>query len=128
MITCSMPAATASSTAYWMTGLSTSGSISLGCAFVAGRKRVPQPAAGKTAFRTRKTDLVERVNRSVEDSIAPITGPSVTAPRAWNSAGSGGDRASEATDRGAERGRLVEVGEVRRAADQDAPRVDGGRR
>ena len=53
MITCSMPAATASSTAYWMTGLSTSGSISLGCAFVAGRKRVPQPAAGKTALRTR---------------------------------------------------------------------------
>src|SRR6266542_1787202 len=53
MMTCSMPAATASSTAYWMTGLSTSGSISLGCALVAGRKRVPQPAAGKTAFRTR---------------------------------------------------------------------------
>src|SRR5204863_1204437 len=53
MMTCSIPAATASSTAYWMTGLSTSGSISLGCALVAGRKRVPQPAAGKTAFRTR---------------------------------------------------------------------------
>src|SRR5437867_2283035 len=53
MITCSMPAATASSTAYWMTGLSTSGSISFGCAFVAGRNRVPQPAAGNTAFRTR---------------------------------------------------------------------------
>ena len=53
MMTCSMPAATASSTAYWMTGLSTSGSISLGCAFVAGRNRVPQPAAGKTALRTR---------------------------------------------------------------------------
>ena len=53
MITCSMPAATASSTAYWMTGLSTSGSISLGCALVAGRKRVPQPAAGKTALRMR---------------------------------------------------------------------------
>src|ERR1043166_1978889 len=30
-----------------MIGLSTSGSISLGCAFVAGRKRVPRPAAGK---------------------------------------------------------------------------------
>src|SRR5689334_8251400 len=57
MITCSMPAATASSTPYWMTGLSTSGSISLGCALVAGRKRVPQPAAGKTAFLTRKRDL-----------------------------------------------------------------------
>src|SRR5215207_2386008 len=53
MMTCSTPAATASSTAYWMIGLSTSGSISFGCAFVAGRKRVPQPAAGKTAFRTR---------------------------------------------------------------------------
>ncbi len=53
MMTCSIPAATASSTAYWMIGLSTSGSISFGCAFVAGRKRVPQPAAGKTAFRTR---------------------------------------------------------------------------
>src|SRR5690348_7619022 len=35
-----------------MIGLSTSGSISLGCAFVAGRKRVPSPAAGNTAFRT----------------------------------------------------------------------------
>jgi ferredoxin len=28
------------------------GNISLGCALVAGRKRVPSPAAGKTAFRT----------------------------------------------------------------------------
>src|SRR5215212_6989063 len=53
MITCSTPAATASSTAYWMTGLSTGGSISFGCAFVAGRKRVPHPAAGNTALRTR---------------------------------------------------------------------------
>src|ERR1700693_597107 len=48
----SMPAATASSTPYWMIGLSTSGSISLGCALVAGRKRVPRAAAGKTALRT----------------------------------------------------------------------------
>src|SRR5690349_3852019 len=59
MISCSMPAATASSTAYWMTGLSTSGSISLGCALVAGRKRVPQPAAVMTAFLTRKRCLPE---------------------------------------------------------------------
>src|SRR5580658_3104536 len=35
-----------------MIGLSTIGSISLGCALVAGRNRVPSPAAGKTAFRT----------------------------------------------------------------------------
>ena len=70
MITCSMPAATASSTAYWMTGLSTSGSISLGCAFVAGRNRVPQPAAGKTALRT-------RIEPHVDGSEA-VTGPEYT--------------------------------------------------
>src|SRR4051794_11892319 len=35
-----------------MAGLSTSGSISLGCALVAGRKRVPRPAAGITALVT----------------------------------------------------------------------------
>src|SRR5947209_17322744 len=46
------PAATASSMTYWMIGLSTMGSISLGWALVAGRKRVPRPAAGNTALRT----------------------------------------------------------------------------
>src|SRR5208337_1494113 len=35
-----------------MIGLSTSGIISLGCALVAGRKRVPSPAAGKTTLQT----------------------------------------------------------------------------
>src|ERR1700758_525220 len=53
----SRPEATASSTTYWMVGLSTSGSISLGWALVAGRNRVPSPAAGKTAFRT----VIERL-------------------------------------------------------------------
>src|SRR5579864_6283409 len=52
MITCSMPLAIASSTPYWIVGLSTSGSISLGCALVTGKKRVPRPAAGKMAFLT----------------------------------------------------------------------------
>src|SRR2546427_8791555 len=52
MITCSIPLAIASSTPYWIVGLSTSGSISLGWALVAGRKRVPRPAAGNTALRT----------------------------------------------------------------------------
>src|SRR5690349_11518441 len=51
-----MPAATASSTAYWMSGLSTMGIISLGLALVAGRKRVPIPATGKTAFVILGTD------------------------------------------------------------------------
>src|SRR5205814_647696 len=44
------PAATASSTTYWIEGLSTTGSISFGWLFVAGRNRVPSPAAGMTAF------------------------------------------------------------------------------
>src|SRR5271167_4916974 len=35
-----------------MIGLSTIGSISLGWALVAGRNRVPRPAAGNTALRT----------------------------------------------------------------------------
>src|SRR5579864_2440931 len=52
MMIWSHPAASASSTPYWMMGLSTSGSISFGCALVAGRNRVPSPAAGNTAFRT----------------------------------------------------------------------------
>src|SRR6266540_5011316 len=45
-------ARTASSTTYWMAGLSTTGSISFGCDFVAGRNLVPRPAAGITAFLT----------------------------------------------------------------------------
>ena len=48
----SIPAAAASSTTYWITGLSTSGIISLGTARVKGRNRVPNPAAGNTALRT----------------------------------------------------------------------------
>src|SRR4051794_20493647 len=51
-IICSIPASSASSTAYWMSGRSTTVSISLGIALVAGRKRVPRPATGKTALRT----------------------------------------------------------------------------
>ena len=51
MMTDSTPDRTASSTTHWMSGLSTSGSISFGDAFVAGRKRVPSPAAGNTALR-----------------------------------------------------------------------------
>jgi hypothetical protein len=35
-----------------MIGLSTTGNISLGWALVAGKKRVPRPAAGNTALRT----------------------------------------------------------------------------
>ena len=45
-----MPAATASFTTYCIKGRSTTGSISLGIAFVAGSMRVPSPATGITAF------------------------------------------------------------------------------
>src|SRR5450759_495086 len=62
MITCSIPLAMASSTPYWMVGLSTRGSISLGCALVTGRNRVPSPAAGKIALRTR--------GRVIEDNLS----------------------------------------------------------
>jgi len=46
-----MPEATASSTTYWIAGVSTIGSISLGWDLAAGRNRVPNPAAGMTALR-----------------------------------------------------------------------------
>src|SRR5712692_1666714 len=49
---CSIPAALASSTTCWISGRSTTGSISFGMALVAGRNLVPRPATGKTAFRT----------------------------------------------------------------------------
>ena len=42
--------ASASSTTYWMTGLSRTGSISFGVTLVPGRKRVPRPAAGIIDF------------------------------------------------------------------------------
>src|SRR6267378_3258355 len=48
---CSMPAARASSTTCWISGRSTTVSISFGMALVAGRNRVPRPATGKTALR-----------------------------------------------------------------------------
>ena len=46
----SIPAAIASSTAYYISGLSIIGKSSLGMALVAGKNRVPNPATGKTAF------------------------------------------------------------------------------
>src|SRR5436190_11277068 len=58
-----MPARTASSTTYWMAGLSTTGSISFGDAFVAGRNLVPSPAAGITAFLTLATRLLPQTRR-----------------------------------------------------------------
>src|SRR5215472_10654910 len=66
----SQPEASASSTPYWMTGLSTTGIISFGITFVAGRKRVPSPAAGKTALRTG----LSGINASYKKSRFPCVG------------------------------------------------------
>ena len=52
-IICSIPASRASSTAYWISGRSTTVIISLGMLLVAGSRRVPRPATGNTALRTR---------------------------------------------------------------------------
>ena len=51
----SMPAARASSIAYWIRGRSTRVMISFGMLLVAGRNRVPRPATGKIAFVTLRT-------------------------------------------------------------------------
>ena len=47
-----IPAWAISSTTYCTVGFRPTGSISLGCDLVAGRRRVPAPATGITAFRT----------------------------------------------------------------------------
>src|SRR5919206_4053622 len=59
----STPASSASSTAYWMSGRSTTVSISFGIALVAGRKRVPSPATGKTAFLTLFNGVLGKIAR-----------------------------------------------------------------
>src|SRR5947209_18413690 len=69
MMMFSMPEATHSSTTYWISGLSTTGSISLCCALVAGRDRVPSPAAGRTALRTRLT--LAAISPHLEFHLAP---------------------------------------------------------
>ena len=60
-----MPAATASSTAYWTSGRSTTGSISFGTARVMGSMRVPSPATGNTAFDTRPVIAGPRGRRAL---------------------------------------------------------------
>ena len=51
MISRSAPASAASAATSSMPGVSTTGSSSLGTVLVAGRNRVPSPAAGTTAVR-----------------------------------------------------------------------------
>src|SRR5438477_164316 len=53
-----MPAAVASSNAYWISGSSTTGSISLVMALVTCRKRVPSPATGRRRAGSRAGDIL----------------------------------------------------------------------
>src|SRR5579863_6256215 len=60
-----------------MSGLSTTGSISLGLALVAGRKRVPRPATGNTAVRitgleTVTENLSSRGARALIGALRPF--------------------------------------------------------
>src|SRR5687768_7011065 len=115
MMICSIPAATASSTPYWMIGLSTSGSISLGCAFVAGRNRVPQPAAGNTAFRTR-IEPQSGVGPQLVGPIWRIAPAPFVAPRRGRH-GLGRERPDELLDEAGEGLRAIDVREVSGARD-----------
>ncbi len=77
----SQPAAAASSRAYWMIGLSTTGSISLGSTLVAGSMRVPSPATGNTTFltgfiQTPQSGGQRRVGDDAPMAIAAILLPS----------------------------------------------------
>src|ERR1700738_4320186 len=78
------PAARASSTAYWISGLSTTGSISFGLALVAGRKRVPRPATGNTAVRM--DDLKLALIGILSPSPRPRPHEALTAARSVRSA------------------------------------------
>src|ERR1035437_4940559 len=82
MRTSRSPARVASSTTYWMAGLSTTGSISLGVALVAGRKRVPIPAAGITALVTVPPVGTDEAGCSVEVMTPTLVGERGVAGRA----------------------------------------------
>src|SRR4029453_8880005 len=62
---CSIPAPNASSMMSWIAGVSPIGISSLGTALVAGRNRVPAPAAGMTA-------LLTCIARTIGDASRPL--------------------------------------------------------
>jgi hypothetical protein len=66
-----MPAARASSMAYWIRGRSTSGRISFGTDLVAGRNRVPNPATGRTALVTLIVMLPLSIRLSCATPVVP---------------------------------------------------------
>ena len=73
MSTSGRPARAASSTMYCSAGRSTTGSSSFGTALVAGRKRVPIPATGMTAFRAGR-DAGRAGGLAMSGSLASLRG------------------------------------------------------
>src|ERR1700733_7575570 len=136
--TSSSPAATASSTTYWIAGLSTTGSISLGVALVAGKNLVPSPAAGMTALVTASLSAMLRtVANSVQWSLPEALG-TVGSPYLSNGGGrarrQGGEgraavaaarRAGQAFGGTARAGREADQGRAPWAA-RDGDGRDGG--
>src|SRR2546423_1536722 len=66
------PAAAASSTTYWIVGLSRTGSSSFATALAAGSMRVPRPAAGMTTLLTLIGSMIDSrlVNQRPQDGAA----------------------------------------------------------
>src|SRR5687767_37511 len=81
-----------------MTGLSTRTSISFGCALVAGRNRVPRPAAGKTALR-----IARRIQSSYPSYNDRLNGRSGLSARGSRGAADGAAEARRQPDGGARR-------------------------
>src|SRR5436190_23305957 len=66
------PESRASSIPYCRIGLSTSGSISFGMTFVAGKNRVPKPAQGKTQVRRGEVIREGRISQVATGLVALV--------------------------------------------------------
>src|SRR5437868_13314539 len=98
-----MPASRASSTAYWISGRSTIVIISLGMVLVAGSRRVPRPATGNTAFRTRAGIYSPGVGEEVVVVVAGTLDGGVPAGCDGASPPLGGGKSKGSEARGCER-------------------------
>ena len=82
-----MPARTASSTTYWIAGLSRSGSISFGCALVAGQEPGPEPGGGDDGLADLRHALLWGLERGPVGSEAyPVPPPCIPPGRDRRSA------------------------------------------
>ena len=115
------PARAASSTMYSSAGLSTTGSSSFGTALVAGRKRVPRPAAGMTAlvtgFGVEGTSWANLSRRGVPNP-APVACDGRPGPSGPSAPAGSGARPAQ---------RRARAGDAAAGAQRAAPRAGRGR-